>query len=273
MSDDNKVPDVDPLNAEPIVRRRMTMLYLVDASGSMMGSKIGTVNNTMTETIPEIRDIGGADSEVFINVMTFDSRVNWMYEEPINIEDFKWNDVETFDMTFLGAACIDLNTKLSKDAFMRSPHLSYAPVIILMSDGEPNDDYYGGLEVLKGNRWFKNAIKIAVAIGNDANKEKLADFTGDMELVMEVHNPDDLKRAIRFASITSSQIGSQSVGIGGIGDPISPDEADDAKQNQVKSKMKQFKQSSAMQAKDIDYDDWERFGVLALEYDHTRIQS
>ena len=63
---------------------------------------------------------------------------------------------------------------------------------------------------MKQNNWFKYAIKVAVAIGDDANKEALAKFTGNTEAVITVHTPEALKKWIRKVSITSSQIGSKS---------------------------------------------------------------
>lgn len=60
------------------------------------------------------------------------------------------------------------------------------------------------------NNWFKAAIKIAIAIGEDADKEVLKDFTGSSEAVFTVHNIDALKQVIRVVAVTSSQIGSKS---------------------------------------------------------------
>ena len=79
-----------------------------------------------------------------------------------------------------------------------------------MSDGEPTDDFESGLNLLQQNNWFKHAIKVAVAIGDDANKDVLAKFTGNIEAVITVHTPEALKKWIRKVSITSSQIGSRS---------------------------------------------------------------
>ncbi len=92
---------------------------------------------------------------------------------------------------------------------------SYAPVLFLMSDGEPTDDYRSGIEVLKHNNWFKAAIKVAIGIGNDANRSMLAEFTGSDESVIEVHTPEELKKWIQFVTVTSSQIGSSSTGTSG----------------------------------------------------------
>ncbi len=93
---------------------------------------------------------------------------------------------------------------------MKSASGSYAPVIILLSDGGATDDFDKGIEKLKQNNWFKAAIKIAIAIGDDADKDELKKFTGNLEAVIEVHNIEALKQIIRIVAVTSSQIGSKS---------------------------------------------------------------
>ena len=93
---------------------------------------------------------------------------------------------------------------------MSSPSGCFAPAIILLSDGGPTDNFEGGLKSLQANSWYKNAIRIAIAIGDDADKEVLKQFTGSSEAVITVHNIDALKKMIRIIAITSSQIGSKS---------------------------------------------------------------
>lgn len=67
--------------------------------------------------------------------------------------------------------------------------------MILFSDGVPTDDAKHSLEHLKVNSWYKAAIKIAVAIGDDANKDVLKEFVNNnSEAVLTVHNVEDLKR-------------------------------------------------------------------------------
>ena len=93
---------------------------------------------------------------------------------------------------------------------MQAASGSFAPAIILLSDGGPTDDFESGLKKLKDNNWFKAAIKIAIAIGDDADKDVLKRFTGTPEAVFTVHNIDALKQIIRVVAVTSSQIGSKS---------------------------------------------------------------
>ena len=85
----------------------------------------------------------------------------------------------------------------------------YAPVIILMSDGAPTDDFKGGLKVLKQNKWFNVSIKIALAIGQDADVNVLAEFTGNKEAVFPIMNKAAMRNMIRFVTVRSSEIGSK----------------------------------------------------------------
>lgn len=193
-----------------IVKRQMVLFFVIDTSGSMQGSKIGAVNTAIREVLPELKDAGGSDVDLKVACLAFSSGCHWMYPTPIASESFQWNQVEADGVTDLGEACRELSKKLSKNEFLKAPSGSVAPAIFLMSDGEPTDDFESGLAQLKQNNWFKYAIKVAVAIGDDANKDVLAKFTGNIEAVIEAHTPEALKKWIRKVSITLSQIGSKS---------------------------------------------------------------
>jgi len=193
-----------------IVKREMVLFFIVDQSGSMAGTKIGAVNTAIREAIPMLRDIGGSDAKIKIASLLFSSGCRWMFAEPVAADDFQWTPVDTFGVTDFGAAFLELSQKMSKTAFLSSPSASVAPAIFLMSDGQPTDEYENALKRLKDNRWFKHAIRVAVAIGEDADCKILAEFTGNMEAVVRTHTPEALRKLIRFVTITSSKIGSQS---------------------------------------------------------------
>ena len=194
-----------------VARRTMVLFFVVDCSGSMTGAKIGTVNSAIEEIVPELRDTSenNADAQIKIATLAFSTGAEWI-NPPIAAENFNWTYLDAYGVTDLGEACNQLNEKLSKNAFMGEVRGSFAPAIFLLSDGEPTDDYKHGLEKLKKNNWFKKAIKVAIAIGNDANKSVLADFTGNTESVITVHSPEALKKWIKFVSVRSSEIGSKS---------------------------------------------------------------
>lgn len=201
------------LDNESIPRRKMTLFFVIDTSGSMTGSKIGSVNDAIENVLPMIGEISdeNPDAEINVAALEFSTGTRWLYDEPKEAKDFIWQKVEAGGLTSLGEACEELNKKLSRNGgFMSSPSGCFAPAIILLSDGGPTDNFEGGLKSLQGNSWYKNAIKIAIAIGDDADKEVLKQFTGSLEAVITVHNIDALKKMIRIIAITSSQIGSKS---------------------------------------------------------------
>jgi uncharacterized protein YegL len=195
---------------EGIVKRQMVLFFIVDTSGSMEGTKIGAVNTAIREVLPELKGIGGSDVDLKIACLKFSSGCSWMHPSPVPVENFQWNNLSADGVTDFGAACKELSDKMSKDKFLSAASASVAPAIFLMSDGEPTDDYKSGLNALKQNNWYKYAIKVAVAIGDDANTDVLKEFTGNIEAVITVHTPEALRKMIRFVSITSSQIGSKS---------------------------------------------------------------
>lgn len=200
------------LDTAPVPRRTMVLFFIIDTSGSMAGSKIGAVNDAIAQVIPMLNEISAnnADAEIKIAALQFSSGCEWMYSEPKSASEFAWVDREAEGMTDLGAAYLELNKKLSRSEFMQTATGSFAPVLLLLSDGDPTDNYENGLKKLKENKWYKAAIKIAIAIGSGANIEVLKEFTNNLEAVIEVHNVDALKKLIRTVSVTASQIGSKS---------------------------------------------------------------
>ena len=198
-------------NVEGIIRRQMVLFFLVDTSGSMEGIKIGAVNTAIREVIPELKDIGGADIDLKIAVLEFSIGCRWQNPKgPVAVNDFLWTNLGAAGGTDMGAAFRELNDKLSRKSFLKAPSASVAPVLLLLSDGQPGDDYKSGLELLKNNNWYKNAVKVAIAIGSDADQDVLAEFTGTSETVIAAYTPEVLRKMIRTVSVTSAQIGSRS---------------------------------------------------------------
>jgi len=206
------------LDVAPVPRRVMTLFFIVDTSGSMGGNKIGGLNQAIREVLPMLDDISAsnADAEIKITMLEFSSGARWVYETPKSGSDFIFQDFEVSRLTDLGQAYQALNEKLSRkdSGFMTETTGAFAPALLLMSDGAPTDNWQSPLKTLKENKWFQSAIKVAIAIGDDADKEVLKEFTGNIEAVIETHNVNALKTIIRTVSVTASQIGSQSSTVG-----------------------------------------------------------
>lgn len=76
----------------PAPRRVMTLFYLVDTSGSMSGSKMGTVNGAMEECQDLLKDVAQAndDAEIKVAIMQFSSGCSWITPSsgPVGLEDW-----------------------------------------------------------------------------------------------------------------------------------------------------------------------------------------
>ncbi len=209
-----QVSEEDFLDVMEPAKKSMTIFFLIDVSKSMKGTKIGSLNSTMEELLPALVGVGEASTDVKIAVMKFSTKVDWVTPEPVKIEDYQyWNRLEPEGLTFMGDAFLELSRKLSRNSFLNSPSLSYAPVIFLLSDGTPNDNWQKGLETLKENKWFQYGLKIALGIGSEVDMDVLRAFTGNDELAVQAKTADQLRELVKLLAVTSSQIGSRSLAL------------------------------------------------------------
>lgn len=201
-----------------MTRRMCPVIFMLDTSGSMDGRPIGAVNEAIERVLPELQSMNeeNGDAELQVAIMSFSSGADWLTgDKLVPPENVAWNGLDAGGPTAMGAAFRELNNKLSVDnGFMRRASGSVAPVLFLLSDGEPTDDYSYGLQKLRDNNWYKVAIRVAVGYGDDCNDDILEEFTGNRETVLHTDNPEDLKKMIRFVSITSSMVASRKVASG-----------------------------------------------------------
>ncbi len=193
----------------------MAVIAIIDTSGSMGGEKIGQVNDGMRKAVEYLCDFNDESIDVAVKVgcLTFSSGAEWLnpkkpLEDPLN---FVWHDVNAGGYTDFGAACKELEKVLTveeKGGWMKSRG-GIAPVLILMSDGIPTDAYGKALNNLKKRGWFKGALKTAIAIGHDADKDMLEQFTGNVEAIFDVTAFQDLSKVIRKLVVTASMVQSQ----------------------------------------------------------------
>ena len=198
----------------PAPRKVMTIFYLVDTSGSMSGTRIGTVNAAMEECIPMLKEVAAAndDAEIKVAIMQFSSGCSWVTPAsgPVSLDDIIWNDLQAGGMTEFGGALTELDKKLSRNEFLNSQTGAYAPVILLLSDGGPTDNWEKSLDDLKQNNWFKHAIKIAIDIESGSDRSVLAKFTGNSEAILDANDSARLKKMIHKVSVRASEFQSHS---------------------------------------------------------------
>ena len=192
-----------------LASRPLHFFWVVDCSGSMYGEKIGTVNHAIQSTIPEMVDAAkdNPNAQLLVRTLKFSTGATWVTPDPVNIEDFAWDDLDAGGVTDLGKAFEMLAAQLTIPPMTDR---ALPPVIVLLSDGQPTDDYKKSMEKLKKLPWFRKAVKIAISIGQDADDEVLIEFTGNKELVLQANNATALAKMIKWASTTASMVSAPS---------------------------------------------------------------
>ena len=82
----------------------------------------------------------------------------------------------------------------------------YYPVIVFVSDGKTKYDYKSDLTQLNQYRLFTCATKIALAIGDDADKDILAEFTGNTEMVIPIHSLEEMHKVELILSFYAATV-------------------------------------------------------------------
>lgn len=182
-----------------MAQRPLHFFWLVDCSSSMSGAKIGAVNNAIKSALPAMVSVAEEHpgAQLLVRAMKFSTGASWITSAPVPVEDYVWEDMEADGLTDLGAAFSLLSEQLEMPPM---PERALPPVIVVLSDGQPVDDYKRPLEKLKSMPWGKKAVKVAIAIGQDADKAVLGEFTGNCELVLEAGTPETVARLIKWAS-------------------------------------------------------------------------
>ena len=166
------------------IRKPIHYIWICDCSESMQhGGKMSAVNNAIPRAIESIAQFGkdSKKAQIFMNALKFSCGAEWMYNDNIPVESFQWENLNSEGITDLGEAFLRLANllKLQKDGG-KMPEKAYPPVLVLITDGYPTDDWETGLKELNKEFWAKNAVRLAFAL-EGADREVLREFIGGDE--------------------------------------------------------------------------------------------
>ena len=181
--------------------RPLHFIWIADCSGSMgVDGKIQALNNAIREAIPHMQEVAdeNPNAEVLVRALKFCTGAQWHISQPTRIADFKWENLEADGVTDMGKALMMVAEQL------RIPPMTdraLPPVLVLISDGQPTDDFNAGLKALLDEPWGRKAVRVAIAIGEDADHEVLQKFIGNPEFKpLQANNPEALKNKIKWTS-------------------------------------------------------------------------
>ncbi|WSF31579.1 tellurium resistance protein [Streptomyces sp. NBC_01351] len=199
----------------PMANRPVHFIWLLDCSYSMQGEKIGQLNYAIREAVPAMRSVAQDNpaAQLLLRTMTFSTTARWHHQDPVPVEQFTWQDVQVDGMTNLGDALHLVSRELDTPPM---PQRALKPVLALVSDGVPTDDWKAGLRAVDATPWGRKAVRVAIAIGADADRTVLQEFLGNPEFQpLDANSPKQLAAAIRWASTAAVKAASQPVAGGG----------------------------------------------------------
>lgn len=190
--------------------RRLPVYLLLDTSGSMSGEPIEAVKNGMQVLVSTLRQDPYALETAFLSIITFDSVATQVC--PLTeLATFQLPNLVATGTTALGAGLELLAQRISSEVTTSTAEVKgdWKPLIFIMTDGEPTDDWQKGLIALKK---IKTGVIIACAAGPSANTNILKSIT---EVVVQLDTADSATIKAFFKWVSASvSTGSQKVDSG-----------------------------------------------------------
>lgn len=200
-----------------LATRPLHFIWIADCSGSMsQDGKIQALNTAIREAIPHMQKVAdeNPNAQVLVRALKFSNGAQWHISQPTEVADFRWTDLEAEGITDMGKAFSILAEQLKIPPMTDR---ALPPVLVLISDGQPTDDFKKGLQELMDQPWGKKAVRIAIAIGADADLDVLQKFIGHAEITpLQANTPEALVKYIKWVSTvvlkSASAPASQSTG-------------------------------------------------------------
>lgn len=142
---------------------------LLDVSGSMLPNeiedKIGVLNDSMAAMLSAFATLDAVHGQVAIGVVVFGGAGARVHLPLGPASAATWTSVAADGRTPLGAAFGVARQMLGDLA--AHPEDSLKPVLVLVSDGVPTDDWAPALDDLLASRHGARALRVAIGVGTD----------------------------------------------------------------------------------------------------------
>jgi uncharacterized protein YegL len=147
-------------------------------------SKIQILNDAVRRMIYSFAAEERMETEFLISVITFGDRAT-QHLAPGTASSVNWADMEADGCTAMGEA-FSLAKRLIEDKDV-IPSRAYRPTVVLVSDGQPTDDWGNPLEALLADGRSSKCFFIAMGIGEDPGTQVLERFISQTPVLAEVN--------------------------------------------------------------------------------------
>ena len=186
--------------------RRLPVYLLIDTSGSMSGEPIEAVKNGVQMLVSALRQDPYALETAWLSVVTFDSNANVLV--PLTeLTAFQPPDFNANGTTALGDGLAKVADCVSRDLVKTTATSKgdWRPMLFLLTDGSPTDDWQKGLARFKQEKWGT-----VVACGVDGADDSVLKQISECVVNLTASDSASLKAFFKWISASVSQ-GSKSV--------------------------------------------------------------
>ena len=183
--------------------RPIPVIVMADVSGSMSADgKIEALNLALKNMIEGFAAESRIRAEIQVGLITFGgeaARVHLPLAPAHRISEI--SPLAAGGRTPMGSAFEEAR-KLIEDKEKISSR-AYRPVLVLISDGLPTDDWEAAFDALCGSERAQKAARFAMVIGADADMTMLGRFANDPESpVFKAHEARDIHRFFRAVTMS-----------------------------------------------------------------------
>ncbi len=164
--------------------------------------KIQALNHALRAAAPHMRAAAEENPQatVFVNAIRFADDAQWLDKKLTPVSEFRWNDIDAGGATALGEALTMVGEALQPPLMTDR---ALPPIIVLVTDGLPTDNFQAGLAHLLSKPWGQQALRIVVAIGEDSASDDAqqifrAFMANDALRPFHANNPEALTEQIRW---------------------------------------------------------------------------
>ena len=193
----------DPTKYTMASSRPLPVILLLDRSGSMYGEKIATLNAATNEMIESFKTAGKGEVDIHLAVISF-GEGGATYDLPLqSVKTINEITLEADGMTPMGMAL-----RMAKDLIEDKdtiPSKGYRPAVVLVSDGEPNDEWEQPMQDFVGGGRSSKCERFAMAIGTSADDPVLNQFlSGTGNKVFLANQADQIRDFFKFVTMSVS---------------------------------------------------------------------
>jgi len=145
--------------------------------------KMDEINKAIPLAIEKISDYSKTNKkgQITMRTLKFSDRAEWVDKDSIPVAQYVWKDLSADGVTALGDAFRKMAQALKTiDDGGTMPKTAYPPVLVLITDGYPTDEWNTGLNELMEQFWAQEAVRIAIGL-EGADEEILKAFIGDVD--------------------------------------------------------------------------------------------